>query len=99
MKIVHMKVRNFKCNVCDRKFGTSVQMKSHKLAIHEKQKPFNCLDCEYRTAKYGNLNLHRSNVHGKHRMPKSEYDGLIAQLMEDITRPPMQTDPKGGVQT
>ena len=87
MKIVHMKVQNYKCDVCERKFGTLQQMKKHKLAVHEKQKPYNCLDCEYRCARYGNLNSHWRNVHGKPWMPKSEYDGLI----EERTKPPIRT--------
>ena len=74
-----MKIKNHKCDLCDKRFGTSKALRDHKTAIHEKLKPFACLVCEFKCAKYGNLNLHREHKHGIAKMSKTEYNDLLAR--------------------
>ncbi len=47
VKIVHMKIKDFKCDECNKTFGYSKDLKSHKLNIcgREKQGVIKSLDC------------------------------------------------------
>ena len=79
IRVVHLKLKNYKCDLCDKRFSSSKPLKEHKTAIHDKLKPFACLMCDFKCAKYYNLNLHRERKHGiLKRMSKTEYNDLVA---------------------
>ena len=46
----------------------------HKTAIHDKWKPFACVECAFRNAQYGYLNLHIQKTHVIAMMLKTHYD-------------------------
>ena len=52
------------CEKCGKKFYQAKSLKDHMIAVHDKIKPYICDLCGFKTAKIGNLNLHRQKSHG-----------------------------------
>ena len=52
------------CEKCGKKFFAMKVLKEHMIAVHDKIKPYICNLCGFKTAKLGNLNLHRQKSHG-----------------------------------
>jgi len=53
-KVVHLKIKNFECDVCEKMFPYKTKLKIHKDSIHGKLKYFACVVCNFRCAQYGN---------------------------------------------
>ena len=52
------------CEKCGKKYFAAKVLKEHMIAVHDKIKPYICNLCGFKTAKLGNLNLHRQKSHG-----------------------------------
>ena len=61
---VHKKVKNAACDQCGKSFFNEKKLSEHITAMHDKIKPFICDLCGFKTAKMGNLNIHRQKSHG-----------------------------------
>lgn len=57
------KVKEFKCQKCDTKFGTSYNLKRHELAHHDKKKLFPCKFCDKSFSQKANMSRHEISVH------------------------------------
>ncbi|TRY66992.1 hypothetical protein TCAL_11766, partial [Tigriopus californicus] len=60
----HMK--KFKCDICGRGFGDNTSRKSH-MRIHLGEKPYQCDQCEYKSASSGGLTTHKKIMHDDNR--------------------------------
>ena len=65
VKFTHHNTRNHECDKCGKRFRAAHDLEEHIVAIHEKLKPFICDLCGFKTAKHGNLNIHRQKSHNK----------------------------------
>jgi len=45
MKIVHNKIRDFKCSKCSKKFGQKAGLLQHIKVVHDKIRDFQCSNC------------------------------------------------------
>lgn len=64
MNRAHMK--KFKCDICGRGFGDNTSRKSH-MRIHLGEKPYQCDQCEYKSASSGGLTTHKKIMHNDNR--------------------------------
>ena len=44
---VHLKVKNYKCEICGKSFAQSGVLKRHHKAFHEQDKNFKCVKCNF----------------------------------------------------
>ena len=65
VKFSHRNERNHACDKCGKTFQEVHDLREHIVAIHDKLKPFICDLCGFKTAKHGNLNIHRQKSHSK----------------------------------
>ena len=65
---VHLKKheKRFKCDICDKRFGTKEFLKEHK-NIHTGEKPYVCKFCSYRFSSFGTLRMHERSHEGNGR--------------------------------
>ena len=79
VNIVHLGSTESTCHSCDKVFWNKKALRTHVLTIHEKLKPFFCVqvNCPYKCARFDNLNVHRSKMHQLPRMGRKEYRELI----------------------
>ena len=63
-------IKRYECDLCDKTFKQSVNLKAHQLQIHLKLKPFKCQVCEKdfndRSSFQRHTQLHISNGHKTH---------------------------------
>ncbi|KAJ6641337.1 Zinc finger protein [Pseudolycoriella hygida] len=57
ISMVHLKVRNFQCSVCDKSFYQKGDLNDH-YRLHTKEKPFSCQFCSYTSRKRSMLVTH-----------------------------------------
>ena len=57
--------KSIECDKCGKTFLEVHDLREHIVAIHDKLKPFICDLCGFKTAKHGNLNIHRQKSHSK----------------------------------
>ena len=63
-RVHHKTYKKKECEQCGKNFYNGKSLREHVIAIHDKIKPFLCDLCGFKTAKLGNLNLHRHKSHG-----------------------------------
>ena len=44
-KTVHDKQKNYKCEICGKKFGLKTNLNTHVKTVHEKQRNYKCKLC------------------------------------------------------
>jgi hypothetical protein len=86
---VHLQRRDFKCDHCDKAYGTKTKLTQHVNAVHKKITRFGCELCDYTSYTRHQLVLHLS-VHEKTKEFKCDHcDKEFSQkgsLMEHIKR-------------
>ncbi len=55
---VHQKVRNHKCDQCDKAFFNRYQLDQHVISVHENRKAFECPKCPFKSNRKDNLQAH-----------------------------------------
>ncbi|XP_057290542.1 PR domain zinc finger protein 5-like isoform X2 [Hydractinia symbiolongicarpus] len=60
----HLNVKEHRCEYCGMKFSRSTFLRSHVLAVHQKEKPYVCPTCGRKFSRSDSLNRHR-NIHKK----------------------------------
>ena len=60
---IHLALKLYPCDMCDKHFANNQRLVQHKTAIHYKLKPFLCEFCNFECARKCNLNLHRRKSH------------------------------------
>ena len=90
VKCVHNKIKDYKCEKCDRAFSRKGNleshcmrahgMKRHEKAVHHKTKGYKCEKCDYAGARKDNLADHFMRMHGKKVTAKS--DNTLSSGME-----------------
>ena len=71
---VHVKVQNYQCSICDKKFRLKADMNLHVGLVHEGKKRKTCTECAKMYFE-SDLDEHMLTVHGKRKVvdwPKSE---------------------------
>ena len=59
----HEGKKQFKCDICNVKFGQMSKLKLHVATVHEGKRPFNCNICNANFGQKGNMNSHVATVH------------------------------------
>ena len=59
--VKHEKQANYKCDLCDRSYGTINKLKSHKKLVHTHVK---CEECRKEISNLFQLRRHKQSVHG-----------------------------------
>ena len=72
IKMIHDKIKDFKCNNCEFKTSRSDQLKTHIKMIHDKIKDFKCDRCEFKTSTNGDLKKHKSTCTGNQKISAGE---------------------------
>ena len=62
-KSVHEKLKNYKCDLCDKKFSRSEHHKKHIASVHERQKNHKCELCTKAFSDLGALKNHITKKH------------------------------------
>ena len=68
MKTVHSKLRNFKCEQCNKLFSSPALVRRHIMGVHEKIKDFACITCNATFSDKWKLSEHEKNVHSQTRI-------------------------------
>jgi uncharacterized Zn-finger protein len=55
---VHLLVRNYKCQLCTKRFGYNSDLNRHIRSVHTKEKPFKCYFCSKSFVNFGALKRH-----------------------------------------
>ena len=63
IKTVHEKIKDFKCEICEKAFISNSDLKRHINAVHAKTKNFGCTQCGKCFSQSGHLNQHIKSVH------------------------------------
>jgi hypothetical protein len=63
--MVHDKIKDIKCNLCDYKCSTKGTLNIHIKQVHDKIKDFKCDLCEFKCSQKSNLDKHIKSVHDK----------------------------------
>ena len=63
IKSVHEKVKNYKCDICDKAFSRYGALKIHVNSVHEELKNHKCDLCDKAYSQLCQLKLHIKNVH------------------------------------
>merc|ERR1719499_2745272 len=58
MRSKHEKRMDFECDECDKAFVDMRALRSHKSAVHLKEKPFKCTICDYRANRKQHIKVH-----------------------------------------
>ena len=61
---VHLKIKNFTCHVCCKKFSYNSILQQHVNSLHKGVK-YNCSQCSFQSSHPGNLKSHVKDVHEK----------------------------------
>ena len=64
IKTKHLGIKKYKCEECSELFQSQQVLDNH-MRTHTGQKPFVCPQCDYRSAKKGNMTKHVKRVHGE----------------------------------
>ena len=75
VKIIHEKVRSFKCKICDLSFQT---LNRHVKSKHQEEKTFKCDTCEFACSRSDHLKKHKKCKHFEKDMAKK----LLMNLMK-----------------
>ena len=59
----HEVKKDFKCQICDKAFGTNGELKKHVSTVHEGKRDFQCQLCDKAFRTNGALKKHVTNVH------------------------------------
>jgi KRAB domain-containing zinc finger protein len=65
IKIVHNKIKDFKCTLCEFKCSLNSHLKIHIKQVHDKIKDFECQECEFKFSTNSHLKQHIKQVHDK----------------------------------
>ena len=65
VKMVHEKIKDFKCTLCEFSSSTKGDLNRHIKMVHDKIKDFKCNLCEYKCSTNGILKTHVKMVHYK----------------------------------
>ncbi len=80
VKLVHQNVKNFTCNICDKKFQTSGHLQRH-VNTHNDEYNFPCNTCDGKFKTNYELNAHVTRKHTiTDTMFKCDYDTCTAQF-------------------
>ena len=65
IKIVHEKIKQHFCNICQKSFGLKNTLKIHTEMVHEHKKQFKCDLCDYSAFTHVQVRRHIECVHEK----------------------------------
>ena len=65
IKMVHDKIKDIQCHLCEYKCSYSTHLQQHIKAVHNKIKDVQCPQCEFKCSVNGNLQTHIKMVHDK----------------------------------
>ena len=76
IRSVHGKKHWVSCDECTLKCD-SIYLERHKVETHRRLKPYACEICEFKCARFGNLQLHRTGFHKAIKMKVQQYRELV----------------------
>jgi hypothetical protein len=72
IKMIHDKIKDFKCNNCEYITSTNGNLKKHIKMVHDKIQDFKCDRCEFKTSDSGNLKKHKLICTGNQKISSGE---------------------------
>ena len=63
-RMVHDNLKNFKCNVCDKKFGIGADLRLHVNGVHLKMRPYKSDSCSKSFSYMRSMKSHVNKLHG-----------------------------------
>ena len=74
---VHERLKNHKCDLCDKNFGYSQTLKRHIESVYERMKKHKCKLCEKAFSQVADLKRHINSVHERLRNHKCNQCGRV----------------------
>ena len=74
---VHEGKKQFKCDICDAKYGHNHHLNRHVATVHEGKKQFKCDVCNVKFGQKCDLNKHVFTVHESNKPLQSIVDKLM----------------------
>ena len=72
IKMIHDKIKDFKCDRCEYETSDSGNLKRHIKMVHDKTKDLKCDKCEYKTSTSGDLKKHKTTCTGNQKISSGE---------------------------
>ena len=63
VRVVHDKIKQFKCHLCQHEFSRKYSLRNHILAVHEKVKIHKCDGCDFEASSRNTIKRHQKEVH------------------------------------
>ena len=63
IKAVHERLKNHKCDLCDKAFSQASSLKTHIIGVHERLKNHKCDICDKAFSLLNNLKIHIKIIH------------------------------------
>ena len=71
---VHEKIKNYRCDKCNRSFAENGNLKAHIITVHDKEKRFGCDFCGERFLQRRTMKNHVISKHGTKQSKASKVD-------------------------
>ena len=85
----HNNIRPFCCEIstCDWAFCRLTELQAHVRVVHDKQRPFKCIQCDKRFSQNSGLKSHVSAVHNKLRLHSCPYWVYANRIRTNVSAP------------